>query len=224
MIDRFGKRAIIGTLAPMTLIVVHSLLGATDVDPVGPLVGQGLSYSGFAAVLWPSVPLVVQKQYIGLAYGVVTSVQNIGLASFPLIIATIYTDSDDQYIPNVEYFFVGLAVCGTLVGFYLNYYDHHHGHIFNSPSGRGVDSDGDEKNSSNSDRVSTEDADKVEIDFRSPVQAGAGRESAGRHSSSDRGRMSSTSREARYSTGGHDEGYRARLVSAEVQAAAHHVH
>lgn len=33
--------------------------------PVAPLVGQGLAYSGFAAVLWPSVPLVVEKRLIG---------------------------------------------------------------------------------------------------------------------------------------------------------------
>ena len=70
--------------------VVHSILGyAPSVDPVGPLVGQGLAYAGFAAVLWPSVPLVVEQRFIGLGYGVVTSVQNLGLASFPLIVSGI---------------------------------------------------------------------------------------------------------------------------------------
>lgn len=69
--DRFGKRAIIATIAPAALIVVHSLLGlATQISPVGPLVGQGLAYAAFAAVLWPSVPLVVEQRFIGLGYGV----------------------------------------------------------------------------------------------------------------------------------------------------------
>ena len=74
------------TIAPATLVIVHSFLGRTKVDPVGPLVGQGLAYSAFAAVLWPSVPLVCDQRLIGLGYGVVTSVQNIGLTLFPVII------------------------------------------------------------------------------------------------------------------------------------------
>ena len=72
--------------------MVHSIIGyAPTVDPVGPLVGQGLAYAGFAAVLWPSVPLVVEERLIGLGYGVVTSVQNLGLASFPQIVGAIAT-------------------------------------------------------------------------------------------------------------------------------------
>lgn len=97
------------------------------------MVGQGLAYSGFAAVLWPSIPLVIPAKFTGLGYGVVTAIQNAGLALFPLVIAYIYTSSNDHYIPNVEYFFVILAVMGTLVGFYLNYYDYKNASIFNSP-------------------------------------------------------------------------------------------
>jgi hypothetical protein len=132
-VDKFGMRAVIATLAPTALLIVHSLLGFTSVDPVGPLVGQGLSYSGFAAVLWPSIPLVVEPKYIGLGYGFVTAVQNIGLACFPLIIATIYIQSGERYIPNVELFFMCLAAFGMLVGLYLNYYDINNNNIFNSP-------------------------------------------------------------------------------------------
>lgn len=73
-------------------VVVHTLLGySPQTDPTGPLVGQGLAYAGFAAVLWPSIPLVVEQRLIGLGYGVVTSVQNGGLAAFPLIISGIAT-------------------------------------------------------------------------------------------------------------------------------------
>lgn len=98
------------------------------------MIGQGLAYSGFAAVLWPSIPLVIPAKFTGLGYGVVTAIQNGGLALFPLVIAYIYTSSNDHYIPNVEYFFVVLAVMGTVVGFYLNYYDAQNDSIFNSPN------------------------------------------------------------------------------------------
>jgi MFS family permease len=131
VVDNYGKRAYIATLAPILLIIVHLLLAVSSVTPEVPLAGQGISYSAFAAVLWPSVPLVVEKRLVGLAYGVITSVQNLGLATFPLIIAQIYADSDNEYIPNVEYFFVSLACLGTIVGIYLCYYDAQNDNIFN---------------------------------------------------------------------------------------------
>jgi MFS family permease len=131
VVDNFGRRAIIATAAPILLIAVHTSLGYSDVTPELPLAGQGIAYAGFAAVLWPSVPLVVEKRLTGLAYGVCTSIQNIGLACFPLIVATIYSDNNDEYIPYVEVFFVSLAVLGTVVGFYMNYYDAKHDNVFN---------------------------------------------------------------------------------------------
>lgn len=123
-VDRFGLRAVVATIAPFVLIIVHYFLGYSGTSPVGPLIGQGLAYSGFAAVLWPSVALVVDQHLVGLGYGIVVSVQNFGLAVFPLIIATIYADHNDQYIPSVEMFFISLAIAGTLVGVYLNYIDY----------------------------------------------------------------------------------------------------
>jgi MFS family permease len=98
------------------------------------MVGQGLAYSAFAAVIWPSVPIVCEKKYIGLGYGAITSIQNAGLASFPLIVAAIYESSGDEYIPNCEFFFVSLAVLGVVVGIWLNVYDMGHGNVFNSPT------------------------------------------------------------------------------------------
>lgn len=131
IVDRVGLRAVVATIAPAVLVIVHLFLGTSNVNPVGPLVGQGLAYSGFAAVLWPSVPLVVPEKYIGFGFGIVTAIQNAGLASFPPIISTIYSAANDHYIPKVEYFFVSLASLGVLVGLYLNYYDFTHGSVLN---------------------------------------------------------------------------------------------
>jgi MFS family permease len=127
-VDRFGYRAVIATLSPLALVVVHIFLGFTNVSPIGPLVGQGLAYSCFAAVLWPSVGLVVEQRLVGFGYGIVVSIQNMGLASFPLIIAAIYAGADNQYIPEVEVFFIACAWCGVIIGLYLNYYDYYYMH------------------------------------------------------------------------------------------------
>lgn len=138
-VDRFGQRAVVAAIAPLILILVHGSLAYSSIGPVLPLVGQGLAYAGFAAVLWPSVPLVIEQRCVGLGFGIVTSVQNAGLAVFPLIVAAIYQASDNKFIPNVEDFFVGLAVLGFAIGVYLNYYDYHHNSVFNSPGSEGAE-------------------------------------------------------------------------------------
>eukprot|EP01038_Epipyxis_sp_PR26KG_P013849 gene13849-18574_t len=56
--DKFGLRAIIAFLTSILLIIVHCLLGLTEINPIGPLMGQGLAYVGFAAVIWPSISSV----------------------------------------------------------------------------------------------------------------------------------------------------------------------
>ena len=38
---------------------------------------QGLAYTGYASVLWPAVPLVVEERMVGLAFGIVTSMLNL---------------------------------------------------------------------------------------------------------------------------------------------------
>jgi hypothetical protein len=75
----------------------------------------------------------VEQRLIGLAYGVVTSIQNGGLAAFPLIVSGIYT-SNGAYIPFCENFFVSLACLGLCIGVYLNIWDARNGGIFNKPN------------------------------------------------------------------------------------------
>lgn len=115
MVDKVGRRAILATIASVLLLVVHASLAFTTISPVGPMILQGTAYSLYAAVIWPSVPLTVAKQYTGTAYGVITSTQNMGLALFPLVIAGIFNMSG-SYIPNVEIFFALCATVGVFVG------------------------------------------------------------------------------------------------------------
>ena len=109
-VDKVGGRAVICLGSGLMLVAVHGLLGFSSVNPVVPMVGQGMAYSMFAAALWPSVPYLVPKESVGIAYGVVTAVQNMGLAGIPLIVAMVYNASGETYIPYVELLFVCFAV------------------------------------------------------------------------------------------------------------------
>eukprot|EP00520_Triparma_pacifica_P017792 CAMPEP_0118668346 /NCGR_PEP_ID=MMETSP0785-20121206/20294_1 /TAXON_ID=91992 /ORGANISM="Bolidomonas pacifica, Strain CCMP 1866" /LENGTH=588 /DNA_ID=CAMNT_0006562907 /DNA_START=19 /DNA_END=1785 /DNA_ORIENTATION=+ len=142
-VDRIGFRALIASMAPVILVGVHLTLAYSDGSPVPPLIGQGLAYSLFAAVLWPSVPFTVEPKSVGTAYGLITAIQNSGLAAFPLIISALYDASDNKYIPNVELFFTGCAIAGVAVGILLNIMDARNGGKLNSKDGKGYEKLGD---------------------------------------------------------------------------------
>ena len=119
IVDKVGHRAQIALVASLVLILVHVTMALSNASPVLPLVGQGTAYALYAAVIWPSVTLVVEKRLTGTAFGIVASVQNVGLALFPLMVATEYNKSRHKYIPNVEIFFVACATAGSLCGIAL---------------------------------------------------------------------------------------------------------
>ena len=59
----------------------------------------GLGYAGLVASNWPLIPFTVSEDHVGLAYGIVTALQNLGLTVMPLLVrknlllATINTSS-----------------------------------------------------------------------------------------------------------------------------------
>jgi MFS family permease len=51
-----------------------------------PMAMMGIAFSLIPAVMWPSVSYVVEGSKLGTAYGLMTLIQNIGLAGFNLLI------------------------------------------------------------------------------------------------------------------------------------------
>jgi len=131
LVDRFGQCATVMAAASAIFTVVHVLLGLTQVNALVLLLGQGVAYSAFAAAMWPPVVYIVEEQYIGAAYGVITAMMNTGFAVFPLISSQIYAQNGDSYLPSVELFFSGLAALGTIVGVALLVEDSRIGRPFN---------------------------------------------------------------------------------------------
>jgi MFS family permease len=124
-VDRIGMRGLLCVLSPMVFLIVHVILGFTSIDPVGPLIGQGLAYALFVSAIWPSIPLVVEQRVLGLGFGVLACVQNFSCAVIPPMIATIYLHSDNHYIPNVEILFISLSAAGVVIGVIDNIVDYY---------------------------------------------------------------------------------------------------
>ena len=122
-VDYYGQRATMAAVSEVVLIAVHATLAWSTCSPVAPLVGQGIAYTTFAAVLWPAIPLLVKEEQRGLAFGIGTASYNLGCAIVPLLAASIYTHSENLYIPNVEILFVGMAVVAFVLGVLLIFLD-----------------------------------------------------------------------------------------------------
>ncbi len=85
LVDRIGKRASLMLLGALLMIPCYLLLGFTHVAPALPMILLGAAFVLVPAAMWPAVPLLVEKDRVGTAFGVMTMVQNIGLAAFPLL-------------------------------------------------------------------------------------------------------------------------------------------
>ncbi len=110
-VDKLGKRALLMMLGSLLLIPVYLLMAyvrsanyitvylpstadghfsliAHHLPPILLLTMamMGVAFSLIPAVMWPSVAYLVEQSKLGTAYGLMTMIQNIGLAGFNLMI------------------------------------------------------------------------------------------------------------------------------------------
>jgi MFS family permease len=84
--DKVGKRALLMMFGSVLLIPVYLMMGHTHVTLYVPMAMMGIAFSLIPAVMWPSVAYIVGQSKLGTAYGLMTMIQNIGLAGFNLLI------------------------------------------------------------------------------------------------------------------------------------------
>lgn len=137
--DRVGRRALLlllgsALLVPVFLIMafVHSGLtvhvslpwpwSTHFVAPLPPalaMVLMGIAFSLVPAVIWPSVAYIVEQRALGTALGLMTMIQNVGMASFNYFLGlandTAHASEANPagYMPMV-YILTGLASTGVL--------------------------------------------------------------------------------------------------------------
>ncbi|MBI2189530.1 MAG: MFS transporter [Acidobacteria bacterium] len=79
LVDRVGRRSFFMAIGSLLLLAVFPTLLYTRWDLWVSTVLIGIAFSLVPAVLWPSVPHLVEAQRLGTAYGLMTMLQNIGL-------------------------------------------------------------------------------------------------------------------------------------------------
>jgi MFS family permease len=87
--DYKGKSATVMIIGSILLILVHLTFTFTNISPYVPMFILGIAFSLVPAAMWPSVAKIIDINRIGTAYGIMFSIQNIGLWLFPLIMGVI---------------------------------------------------------------------------------------------------------------------------------------
>ena len=86
LVDRVGKRSLLMMFGSLLLVPVYLMMAYTGLSLYIPMAMMGVAFSLIPAVMWPSVAYIVDQRRLGTAYGLMTMIQNIGLAGFNLLV------------------------------------------------------------------------------------------------------------------------------------------
>lgn len=78
--DKMGRRATIMCLGVLLLIPVFLMMGYTHISLYVPMAMLGIAFTFVPAIIWPSVAYIVPSRTLGTALGLMTMVQNMGMA------------------------------------------------------------------------------------------------------------------------------------------------
>lgn len=132
LVDRFGRRASLMVVGALIMIPAHLLLGITNWNPIPMMALLGVAFVLVPAAMWPSVPLVVEEKRVGTAFGLMTAIQNGGLALFPLLNGWL-RDKTGTYT-STQIMFTGLGGAGLLFAFLLLRADKRNGGVLEAGS------------------------------------------------------------------------------------------
>lgn len=100
------------------------MIYAAASSAVIPLLMIGLSFSVFGSVIWPCIPLIVEEEHHGSAYGLMGAFQNAAQSLLPLVLSQVYHESGNYR--DCEIVLALFASLGLVVGVYLLYIDEVH--------------------------------------------------------------------------------------------------
>jgi len=86
MVDRIGKRALFMMFGSLLLMPVYLIMAYSQISLYVPMAMMGIAFSLIPGIMWPSVAYIVDQSKLGTAYGLMTLIQNIGLAGFNFLI------------------------------------------------------------------------------------------------------------------------------------------
>lgn len=109
LVDYTGRNIIWVFVATIITLVSHGMLAFSFINPWFAMVLMGFGYSVLACALWPMVALVIPEHQLGTAYGIMQSVQNLGLGCIVLVAGNIVDLKG--YIVLEVFFLTWICLC-----------------------------------------------------------------------------------------------------------------
>lgn len=131
LVDKIGRRASLMMLGALLMIPCYLVMGFTMLPPRYPMILLGAAFVLVPAAMWPAVALLVEKGRTGTAYGLMTMVQNIGLALFPWLNGKLRVATDSYEASMVM--FAALGVVGFVLAVLLLRSDRKAGMVLERP-------------------------------------------------------------------------------------------
>ncbi|MEN8225473.1 MAG: MFS transporter [Bacteroidota bacterium] len=138
MIDRYGKAASAMIVGSLVLLLVHFTFTFTTITPHVPMIMLGVAFSLVPAAMWPSMVKLVDDKQIGTAYGLMYSIQNLGLWGVPLLAGIILDRTNPAGTETLNYtptmlLFILLSFLGLVFSLMLKYQDKRKGYGVDLP-------------------------------------------------------------------------------------------
>lgn len=124
IIDKYGRAATAMIFGSSVLLIVYLGFIFTNIYPYVPMILLGISFSLIPAAMWPSLVKLVDYKQMGTAYGLMYSIQNLGLFGIPIAAGAIldYTNPGSpetlNYGPTITMFAI-LGFLGLLFAILL---------------------------------------------------------------------------------------------------------
>ena len=132
LIDKYGKAATAMIFGSAILLIIHLLFAFTNIQPHIPMILLGIAFSLVPAAMWPTMVRLVDDNQIGTAYGLMYSIQNLGLFVFPILAGYILDATNPGDVEKLNYtptmiMFAILGVLGLIFSLRLKFTDKKHG-------------------------------------------------------------------------------------------------
>lgn len=142
MIDKYGRAATAMIFGSTVLVVVYSGFAFTNIYPYVPMILLGIAFSLVPAAMWPTMVKLVDYKQMGTAYGLMYSIQNLGLFGIPILAGIILDITNPgnpetlNYVPTILMFTV-LGLMGLVFAILLKREDTKGGYGIDLPMNRG---------------------------------------------------------------------------------------
>lgn len=120
VVDKTGRNLLWVFVSVFLTLVCHILIGFTFISPWVPMILMGFTYSLLACGLWPMVALEVPEHQLGTAYGIMQSVQNLGLAVVAIIAGAIVDAKGYIFLEIFFIYFLIASVISTVILFIVD--------------------------------------------------------------------------------------------------------